>query len=148
MQVILLQDVKGMGKKGELVKASDGYARNYLFPKNLAKEATDGNIKALEKQKAADAAKKAEEKADALELKKKIESQGPVVIKTKAGDGGRLFGAITAKDIADAFEKAYGIALDKKKIVLDNPIKNVGDTKVELKLYPEISAILKVNVEG
>lgn len=148
MQVILLQDVKGMGKKGDLVKSSDGYARNYLFPKKLAMEATEGSVKTLEKQKAADQQKKQEEKLAALELKKKIESQGAVVIKTKAGDGGRLFGAITAKDIADAFEKAYGITLDKKKIVLDTPIKNVGNTKVELKLYPEISAQLKVNIEG
>jgi len=147
MKVILLQDVKGLGKAGQLVEASDGHARNFLFPKKLAKEATEGNIKSLEKQQADAALKKAHEKEDALNLKKKIESQGPVVIHTKAGEGGRLFGAITAKDIADAFEKEYKITLDKKKIVLDSPIKQAGLAKVELKLYPEISAVLKVNVE-
>ena len=148
MQVILLSDVKGIGKKGQLVKASDGYARNYLFPKNLAKEATEANIKILEKQAAAAAEKKAEEKEAALKLKKQIEESKPIVIKSKAGDGGKLFGAITGKDIADAFEKEYGIVLDKKKVVLDSPIKTVGNTTVELKLYPEISAKLKVNIEG
>jgi len=147
MKVILLEDVKGLGKKGQLVEASDGHARNFLFPKKLAKEATEGNIKTLEKQQKDAIAKKAQEKEDALNLKKKIESQGPVTIQTKAGEGGRLFGAITAKDIADAFEKEYKIALDKKKIVLDAPIKQAGLAKVELKLYPEISAVLKVNIE-
>ena len=148
MQVILLEDVKGIGKKGQVKDVSDGHARNYLFPKKLATQATDSNLKVLEKKNAALAAEKAEEKAAALALKEKIEKAGAVVIKAKAGDGGKLFGAITAKDVADAFEKAYGLAIDKKKVVLDTPIKQAGDYKVELKLYPEISAILKVCVEA
>lgn len=147
MQVILLQDVKGLGKKGQVVKASDGYAHNYLFPKQLATEATAGNLKALEKKNEAAAAKAAEEKEAALELKKKIEAAGAVVIKTKGGEGGRLFGAITNKDIAEAFQKEYGIELDKKKIILENPIKQAGRYTAELKLYPEISAKLKLSVE-
>ena len=147
MQVILLEDVKGLGKKGQVVKASDGHARNYLIPRKLAAEATDSNLKALEKKNAELAAQKAAEKEAAVELKKKIEGAGRLVVKTKAGEGGRLFGAITAKDIADAFEAAYGIALDKKKIVLESPIKQTGEYKTELKLYPEITAQLKISVE-
>ncbi len=147
MQVILLEDVKGLGKKGQVVKASDGHARNYLIPRKLAAEATENNLKALERKNAELAAQRAAEKENALELKKKIESAGLLVIKTKAGEGGRLFGAITSKDIADAFEASYGIALDKKKIVLENPIKQTGEYKAELKLYPEISALLKMSVE-
>ncbi len=147
MQVILLEDVKGLGKKGQVVKASDGHARNYLIPRKLAAEATENNLKALEKKNAELAAKAAAEKDAAAELKKKIEAAGRLVVKTKAGEGGKLFGAITSKDIADAFEAAYGIALDKKKIVLENPIKQLGDYKAELKLYQEITALLKISVE-
>lgn len=147
MQVILLEDVKGIGKKGSVAKVSDGHARNFLFPKNLAMEATPANLKALEKKNAAIQAQKQEEKEAALELKKKVEAAGPVSIQTKGGEGGRLFGAITAKDVAEAFEKTYAITLDKKKIVLDTPIKQAGDYKIELKLYPEISATLKLRVE-
>ena len=147
MQVILLEDIKGIGKKGSVANVSDGHARNYLIPRKLAMQATDANLKILEKKNAALAAEKEAEKEEALELKKKIEAAGPVVIKTKAGEGGRLFGAITNKDVADAFEAAYGIALDKKKIVLKETIKQVGSYKAELKLYPEISAMLKLRVE-
>ena len=147
MQVILLEDVKGIGKKGSVAKVSDGHARNYLIPKKLAVQATDANLKALEKKNAAEAAEREREKEAALELKKKIESAGPVVIKGKAGDGGRLFGAITTKDIAEAFEESYGIEMDKKKVVLKENIKQAGDYKAELKLFPEISAVLKVRLE-
>ena len=147
MQVILLEDVKGIGKKGEVANVSDGHARNYLIPRKLAMQATDSNLKVLEKKNAAIAAEKAEEKAAALEMKKKIEASAPVVIKGKAGEGGRLFGAVTTKDVAEAFEAAYGTALDKKKVVLKETIKQAGVYKAELKLYPEVSAVLKVRVE-
>ena len=147
MQVILLEDVKGIGKKGEVVKVSDGHARNYLIPRKLAMQATDSNLEVLEKKNAAIAAEKAEEKEAALELKKKIESANAVVIKGKAGDGGKLFGAITTKDVAEAFEEEYGIALDKKKIVLKETIKQAGNYKAELKLYPEVTALLRIRVE-
>ena len=147
MQVILLEDVKGIGKKGSVANVSDGHARNYLIPRKLAMQATDANLKVLEKKNAAIAAEKEQEKEEALELKKKIEAAGPVVIKGKAGDGGRLFGAITNKDVADAFEASYGMALDKKKVVLKESIKQAGNYKAELKLYPEISAMLKIRIE-
>ena len=146
MKVILLKDVKGLGKAGQVANASDGYARNFLFPKKLAMEATDNNMKILERKRAEIEAQRAMDKAVAEELKSKIEAAAPVTIESKAGDGGRLFGAVTAKDIADAFFKEYKIELDKKKIVLDNPIKQVGPTEVELKLYQGISAKLKLNV--
>ena len=147
MQVILLEDVKGIGKKGEVAKVSDGHARNYLIPRKLAIQATDANLKVLEKKNAAEEAERAEEREAALELKKKIEAAGAVIIKGKAGDGGRLFGAITTKDVAEAFEAAYGTAIDKKKIVLKEAIKQAGNYKAELKLYPEISAVLRIRVE-
>jgi len=147
MKVILLQDVKGIGKKGQVANASDGHARNFLFPKGLAMEATDANLKALEKKNAVLAAEKAAEKAAALDLKAKIEKADAIVIKAKGGEGGKLFGAITAKDIADAFKDAYGVEIDKKKIVLENPIKQVGSYQAELKLYEGIAARLKVEVE-
>ena len=146
MKVILLKDVKGLGKAGQVANASDGYARNFLFPKKLAMEATDNNMKVLERKRAEIEAQRAMDKAVAEELKGKIEAAAPVTIESKAGDGGRLFGAVTAKDIADAFYKEYKIELDKKKIVLDNPIKQVGPAEVELKLYQGISAKLKLNV--
>lgn len=147
MQVILLEDVKGLGKKGTAVKVSDGHARNYLFPKKLAVEATTASLKELERKNTILEAQKAKEKEQALDLKKKIEGEKPLVIKTKAGEGGKLFGAITSKDIADAFEKEYQIAIDKKKIVQQTAIKQAGTYKVEIKLYPEISAMLKLNIE-
>ena len=147
MQVILLEDVKGIGKKGEVAKVSDGYARNFLFPRKLAMQATETNLKILEKKNAAIAAEKAEEKEAALQLKKKIESGNAVLIKGKAGDGGKLFGAVTTKDVAEAFEEAYGIAIDKKQIVLKDTIKQAGNYKAELKLYSEVTALLRIRVE-
>ena len=146
MKVILLKDVKGLGKAGDTANASDGYARNFLFPKKLALEATDANLKALERKRAEMQAQIAEDKAAAEALKNKIEQADAVVIESKAGDGGKLFGAVTAKDIAEAFQKAYNIELDKKKIVLDSPIKQAGPTEVELKLYQGISAKLKLDI--
>ncbi len=145
MIVILNRDIKGTGKAGEVVKVSDGYARNMLLPKGWATEATDGNIRSLEKQKALQEQKKAEEKAAAQELAAKL-SDVKVVIKTKAGEGGRLFGSITSKDIADETKKQAGITLDKKKIQLSSPIKSMGTFEVEVKLYPEVSGKMTVEV--
>ena len=147
MQVILLSDVKGLGKAGQVVKASDGYARNMLFPKKLAMEATEGNIKALERKRAELEAKRAMDKAVAEDVKKKVEAAGTLVIKRKAGDGGKLFGAVTSQDIADEFKKLYLIELDKKKIELANPIKTLGETSATLKLFQGVSATLKILVE-
>ena len=137
MKVILIKDVKGLGKAGDVAKASDGYARNFLIPKGLVMEATDANMKA-----------RASDIAAAEELKKKIEAAGPVEIVSKSGGAGRLFGAVTAKDIADAFAKEYGIELDKKKIVMNSPIKTEGPAEVELKLYQGIGVKLRLNVVG
>ena len=147
MIVILNRDVKGTGKAGDVVKVSDGYARNMLLPKGYAKEATEGNIRSLEKQKAIAAEKKAEEKARAEEQAKKI-SELSVTIKTKAGDGGKIFGSITSKDIAEAVNKQHGIDVDKKKIQMEAPIKQTVETTVNVKLYFEVSAQLKVIVEA
>ena len=145
MQVILLKDVKGLGKAGEVAKASDGYARNMLIPKGLVMEATPANLKVLEKRKAEIEAQRAMDKAVAEDIKKKIEGV-TVEIHTKAGDNGRLFGAITSKDIAEALEKDHKIVLDKKKIELSAPIKQAGLSEVDLKLFQGISAKCKVNV--
>ena len=145
MVVILLKDVKGTGKAGDIVKVSDGYARNMLLPRGLAQLATDGNMRNLEKAKADAAEKKAQEKAKAEELKAKIENL-TVTINTKAGEGGRLFGSITSKDIADALKAQHKVDVDKKKFALDSPIKQRGEFSVEVKLYPEISAKLSVKV--
>ena len=143
MIVILNRDVKGTGKAGDIVKVSDGYARNMLIPKGYAKEATEGNVRNLEKQKAMAAEKKAEEKAAAQALAEKVNAAS-VTIKTKAGEGGRIFGSITSKDIADALAEQQKITVDKKKIQLDNPIKQTGELTVDIKLYPEVMAKLKV----
>ena len=145
MKVILKADVKSLGKAGELVNTSDGYARNMLIPKGAAIEATEGNVRSLEKQKQLAAEKKAEEKAAAQAMAEKLNAVG-VTIKTKAGEGGRIFGSITSKDIADALKDQHKLTVDKKKIQLDNPIKSTGEMSVNVKLYSEVSAQLKVTI--
>lgn len=145
MIVILMKDVKGSGKAGDVVKVSDGYARNMLLPKGLAKEATEGNIRSLEKQKAIVAEKLEEQKAAAKEMAAKLEKI-TLKIESKGGDSGKLFGSITSKDIAEALEKQEGMKIDKKKIEMKTPIKQAGETEVTLKLFTEISAQLKVSV--
>ena len=145
MIVILLKDVKGTGKAGEVVKVSDGYARNLLIPKGFATEASDGNVRNLEKQKALLAEKKNLEHEKAAALAEKL-SGLTVNIVTKSGEGGRLFGSITTKDIADALLAQHKIDIDRKKFVLDSPIKHVGDYEIAIKLYQEVSAKLKVGV--
>ena len=145
MIVILMKDVKGSGKAGDVVKVSDGYARNMLLPKGLAKEATEGNIRSLEKQKAIAAEKLEEQQAAAKEMATKLEKI-TLKIESKGGDSGKLFGSITSKDIAEALEKQEGMKIDKKKIEMKTPIKQAGETEVTLKLFTEISAQLKVSV--
>ena len=145
MQVILLKDVKGQGKAGQVVKVSDGYARNMLFPRQLAMEATPANMKILEKKRAQIEAQRAIDKQVAEDIKAKIESKTVKVV-SKAGENGRLFGAITSKDIADAIQKEFLVELDKKKIDLDAPIKQVGLSEVTLKLFPGVQAKCKVDV--
>lgn len=145
MILILLKDLKGTGKAGEVVKVSDGYARNMLIPKGIAKEATQGNIRSLEKQKELAAEKKAEQKEAAQAAAEKIAELG-ITIRTKGGEGGRLFGSITSKDIAQALAEQHKIKIDKKKVVLDSPIKQTGEFTVAIKLYPEVTANLKVKI--
>ena len=147
MIVILNRDIKGTGKAGDVVNVSEGYARNMLLPKGYATEATEGNIRSLEKQKAIAAEKKAEEKAAAQQTAEKI-GKVSVEIKTKAGEGGRIFGSITSKDIADALKAQHNITVDKKKILLDSPIKQTGEMTVEIKLYTDVNAKLKVVVNA
>ena len=147
MIVILNKDVKGTGKAGDFVKVSDGYARNMLIPRGLATEATQGNIRHLEKQKAIAAEKKAEEKAQAQQQAEKIQ-KASVLIKTKAGEGGKIFGSITSKDISEALREQHGIDIDKKKFQMDAPLKQTGETGVDIKLYQDIIARLTVIIEA
>lgn len=145
MKVILLKDVKGLGKAGDLVNSKDGYARNFLLPRNLAVEATPANLKKWEEDKKAEEAKRQEELKEALALKDKIEKLN-VKIKAKGGTGGRLFGSITSADIADALKKQHKIDIDKRKIELKENIKTTGSTEVEIRVYTEITATLKVEI--
>jgi len=144
MKVIFLQDVKGQGKKGEVKEVSEGYARNYLFPRGLATEATKGNLKTLEVRKQSEERRKQQEKEEAEQLGKRLE-QMTVVIRAKAGEGGRLFGAITSKQVAEALAKE-GIEIDKRKIELEEPIRALGVTKVPVRLHPQVRATISVQV--
>ncbi|SCW75363.1 large subunit ribosomal protein L9 [Paenibacillus tianmuensis] len=144
MKVILLKDVKGQGKKGEVKEVSEGYATNFLFKQQLAAPASDSAMKTLEQQKKAEDRKKAQEKADAQELGKKL-GELPIQLKAKSGADGRLFGAVSNKQVAEALEK-QGIKLDKRKIVMDEPIRTLGVTEVVVKLHPEVTGKLKVHV--
>lgn len=142
MKVIFLQDVKGQGKKGQVKDLSEGYVRNFLLPKGLAKLASEGNLKTLEVQNASEQKRKEKEKEEAIALGKRLDEM-TIVVKTKAGEGGRLFGAITSKQIAEELA-AKGIKLDKRKIELEDPIRTLGVTAVTIKLHPEVKAKLSV----
>ena len=142
MIVILNKDVKGTGKAGDVVKVNDGFARNMLLPKGLATEATKGNVRHLEKQKEIAAEKKAAEKAAAVAQAEKIKELA-VVIKTKAVDGGKIFGSITSKDIAEELKKQKGITLDKRWIETE-AIKSLGEHTVGIWLHPQVSSSIKV----
>ncbi len=145
MKVILLEDVKGLGKKDDLVNAKVGYARNFLFPKGAAIEATPVNLKKWKEDMKVKEEKEETEKKDALELKEKLEKV-TVELKSKAGEGGRLFGSITSKDIGEALKKQHKIEVDRRKIELKDNIKTPGTSVVEVRVYPEVTADLKVNV--
>ena len=145
MKVIFLEDVKGKGKKGELKDVSDGYARNFLLPKKLAKEATTDNLNTFKLQEKAKAAQIAREKAEAQENAKKLESM-QVKVPAKAGANGRLFGAVTSKEISEALAKQHGMNIEKNKIVLSEPIKSYGAFDVKCKFGYEISGVIHVLV--
>lgn len=145
MKVIFLEDVKGKGKKGDLKDVSDGYARNFLLPKKLAKEATTDNLNTFKLQEKAKAAQIAREKAEAQENAKKLESV-QVKVAAKAGANGRLFGAVTSKEISEALAKQHGMNIEKNKIVLSEPIKSYGAFDVKCKFGYEISGVIHVLV--
>ena len=145
MKVIFNVDVKGQAKKGELKEVSDGYARNYLLPRKLASEATADNINALKLKEKAKAAQIAREKEQALENAKKLDAV-MVTIRAKAGSGGKLFGAVTSQEIADALKEQHGIEVEKNKIVQSEPIKTYGVYDVKAKLGYEISGTVHLQV--
>ncbi|HAV20813.1 MAG: 50S ribosomal protein L9 [Bacillota bacterium] len=147
MEVILLKDVKGLGNEGDVVKVSDGYARNYLIPKGFALQATKANLRMLKDKRETMESKAQRELAAAEKTAKQLENS-VVTVRSKAGEGGRLFGSVTAKDIAGAIEKALGIAVDRRRIELEEPIKTLGSYSVLIRLHPEVSATVRVEVES
>ena len=146
MKFILLQDVKGKGKKGQMIEVSDGYARNYMLPRKIAVEATADAVNTMRMNDKAAAEKAARERAEAMEISKKLREM-ILVVNAKGGGAGRLFGSVTNQEIADALKAKTGIALDKRKIVISEPIKNVGTYTVNCKLGYEITAPLTVKIE-
>lgn len=145
MKVILTQDIKGTGKKDAIIEVSDGYARNFLFPRKLALEANDHNLNSIRNAKSAVAYRKSVEKDEAIAQAEHIKTL-TVRVNVKAGANGRLFGSVTTQEIADALKTQHGIAVDKRKILLSEPIRQLGPAKVEIKLYPEVVATLSVEV--
>lgn len=146
MKVILTQDIKGKGKKGQMIDISDGYARNYLLPRKLAVEATADAVNTMRMNDKAAAEKAAKERAEALEISKQLRAM-TLVVTAKGGGAGRLFGSVTNQEIADALKEKSGITLDKRKIVISDPIKSIGTYTVQCKLGYEITAPLSVKIE-
>lgn len=146
MKVILKQDIKGVGKKDQIINSSDGYATNFLFPKKLAVPADKANMGELKARKDSEEFRKEEERKKAIKQKEEIE-KNILEIKVKTGENGKLFGAITPKEVAENIEKQYKIKIDKKKIIMEN-IKNLGDFTVEIKLFEGIIAKLKIKTIG
>ena len=146
MKVILLQDVKAKGKKGQMIEVSDGYARNYMLPRKLAIEATADAVNTMRMNDKATQERIAKEKAEAMEISKKLREL-TITVMSKGGGSGKLFGSITSQEIAEALKNASGITLDKRKIVISDPIKNVGTYTVTCKLGFEITAPLTVKIE-
>ena len=147
MEVVLLEDVKALGKKGQVVKVNDGYARNFILPKKLGVEATSKNLNDLKLQKANAEKVAAEQLAEAKKLAEEIDKMS-VTVSIKAGEGGRAFGSVSTKEIAKAAKDQLKLDIDKKKIQMKDPIKAVGTTSVAIKLHPKVTAELKVVVEG
>lgn len=145
MKVILLQDIKGVGKKDQIINANDGYARNYLFPKKLAVEATAGNLGNLKSKQESNQYRKDMQKEEAIEIASKLKDI-TLTIKVKAGENGKIFGGVTAKEISESLKTQYNIQVDKKKINLTETIKTLGAVNVDIKLYEGVTAKLKVQV--
>lgn len=146
MKVILKQDVKGLGKKEDMVEVSPGHARNYLFPRGIAVEASSDNINVMKTKKQAEKNKRQKELEKAQRLAEKIK-EITVVIRAKSGENGKLFGSITGKDISEKLKKDFGMDIDKRKLELEDSIKSLGQAEVSIRLYPEVIAKLKVLIE-
>ena len=147
MKLILLEDVKGVGKKGDIVNKNDGYAINFLIPKKLAVEATNANLNELELKKKSEAKRKKEELEEAQRLGAELNDK-VVKVKVKAGENGKVFGSVTNKEIASALLEQTGLDIDKKKISFDDPIKMVGRRIVKVKLHPQVTVELTVEIAG
>lgn len=143
MKVILLDNIKGVGKKDEIINASDGYARNFLFPKKLAVEANNENLSKLKSKKQSEQYKKDVDKANAEKIAKQL-NDITLSIKVKAGENGKIFGGVTSKEISEELNKQYKLEIDKKKIVLNENIKNIGSFDISIKLYEGVTGKLKV----
>lgn len=146
MKVILLQDVKTLGKKDQIVEVNDGYARNFILPKKIGVEATNQNMNTLKLQKANEA-KIAQENLDSAKAFKEVIEGQTVVVRMKAGEGGRVFGSVSSKEIAEEAKKQCNLDIDKKKLVLPEPLKSFGTFEVTVKLHPQVQAKLRVKVE-
>ena len=147
MKVILTQDIKGVGKKDEIINANDGYARNFLLPRKLAVEANAQNMSLLQGRKDSASFKKEQEKENALKLQETL-TKTMLRIKVKAGENGKIFGSITSKEIATELKNQYNIEIDKKKILLKEPIKEIGAFNIQIKLYEGIIGNLKIEIMG
>ena len=146
MKIILLQDVKTLGKKGEIIEANDGYARNYILPKKIGVEANSKNLNDLKLQKNNEAKVAQEQLEAAQDFAKQLETK-EIVVKMKVGEGGRAFGSVSTKEIAVAFKEQCGVTVDKKKIQLDEPIRSFGVYRVNIKLHPKVTGVLIVKVQ-
>jgi large subunit ribosomal protein L9 len=145
MKVIFLKDVKGQGKKGEIKEVSEGYATNFLFKQGVAAPASDSNVKVLDNQKKSELKKKENEKQQAQQLADRLKEIS-LTIRSKAGEGGRLFGSITTKHIAEELEKQHRIMIDKRKMLREEPIRTLGGVHIPIKLYPDVTATLQVQI--
>lgn len=143
MKVVLLQDIKGTGKKDQIIEVSDGYARNFLFPRKMALEANANNMNAVKRSKEAEAHREQKSRAAAEELAKKLKG-GVIRVTARAGEGGRLYGSITSQEIADALKAQHGVTIDKRKIELPEPIRAVGDTEISVWLYAGVTTKMTV----
>ena len=147
MKVILLQDIKGVGKKQEIVNVSDGYARNFLFPRKWAMEATENAVKVVERKREAERRKEAEARAAAEETAAKLKNK-VVVLKVKCGEKGRLYGSVTAQEVADAVKAGYEYEIDKRKVEIKEPVRQLGDYEVTLRLYPNVTTKMILRVKN
>lgn len=146
MKVVLLKDVKNIGKRDDIVTVSDGYARNFLFPQKLAAEATPGTMKEIERKRAAQDAREAEQRAEAQAKAERLKNK-VVVLEVKCGEKGRLYGSVTAAEVAEALEKQHGIKADKRKIDIGDPIREVGIRDISVWLYSGITTKMKLDVQ-